>query len=205
MPGTRCALLVRLCSFATLDSKGFPSRYKKNGVCPPALIFLKRRLTNTPRHLRLADGQLSSLYQPSPCFSSFDATSAMLCGPAPPACSSTPFLSFMHYQSVSLVVNVMCIQTFRGHLNALHIFDQTYLYRFEAKLELYDANARFFVSLPSFSPCHQVTPPPSLRQALTTFPPSLSFSSVCPAYVNLCCFPPPSLVRNTRLFCLAGV
>ena len=91
------------------------------------------------------------------------------------------------------------------YLNVLYIFDQTYLYRFEAKLELYDANARFVVSLPSFSPSHQATPPPSLWQALTTFPPSLSFSSVCPAYVNLCCFPPPSLVINTRLFCLACV
>ena len=51
--------------------------------------FLKRRLTNTSRRHRLADGQLSSLYPPSPSFSSFDAASVMCCS-APPAPSSTP-------------------------------------------------------------------------------------------------------------------
>ena len=39
------------------------------------------------------------------------------------------------------------------HLNGLHIFDQTDLYRFEVRLELYGANARLVVnnSPPSFS------------------------------------------------------
>ena len=52
--------------------------------------FLKRRLTNTTRRHRLADGQLSSLYPPSPSFSPFGAASVMLCCSPPPASSSTP-------------------------------------------------------------------------------------------------------------------
>ena len=49
----------------------------------------------------------------------------------------------------------MCIQTLCDHLNVLYIFDQTYLYRVEVSLELYDANARLVVSPPSLSPSHR--------------------------------------------------
>ena len=66
-------------------------------VCPHALrklrtyeVFRKRRLTNTPRRHRLADGQLSSLYAPLPSFSSFGAASVMMCCSARPASSSAP-------------------------------------------------------------------------------------------------------------------
>ena len=65
-------------------------------VCPHALrklrtyeVFRKRRLTNTPRRHRLADGQLSLVYPPSPSFSSFGAASVMLCC-FPPASANTP-------------------------------------------------------------------------------------------------------------------
>ena len=73
-------------SIKSLASKGFPSGYSKKCVCSPALrkpqtydvdLYLKRRLTNTPRRHRL-DGQLLSLYPPSPSFSSFGAASVML-------------------------------------------------------------------------------------------------------------------------------
>ena len=50
--------------------------------------FLKRRLTNTLRCQRLADGQLSSPYPPSPSFTSFGAAAVMLCC-FPPALSNT--------------------------------------------------------------------------------------------------------------------
>ena len=39
--------------------------------------FLKRRPANTPRRRPLADGQLSSLYNTSTCFSSFGAACVM--------------------------------------------------------------------------------------------------------------------------------
>ena len=68
-------------------------------VCPHALrklrtyeVFRKRRLTNTPRRHRLADGQLSSLYAPLPSFSSFGAASVMMCCSARPASSSVPYV-----------------------------------------------------------------------------------------------------------------
>ena len=52
--------------------------------------FRKRRLTNTPRRHRLADGPLSSLYAPSLSFSSFGAASVMICCSARPASPSAP-------------------------------------------------------------------------------------------------------------------
>ena len=55
----------------------------------------------------------------------------------------------------------MCSQTFCGHLSVLYILNQTDLYRFEVRLELYGATARFVVSPPSLSPSHPPPPPPS--------------------------------------------
>ena len=68
--------------------------------------FRKRRLTNTSRHHRLADGQLSSLYAPPPSFSSFGAASVMMCCSARLASSSAPLRPSVHYPSISLVVNI---------------------------------------------------------------------------------------------------
>ena len=48
--------------------------------------FVKRRLTNTPRCHRLADGQLS--FNAPPSFSSFGAASANMCCSARPDYSS---------------------------------------------------------------------------------------------------------------------
>ena len=94
-------------SFRSLTSKGYPNGYSNACVCLPALrklrtydaVLSKRRLTNTPRCHRLADGQLSSLCRPSPSFSSFGAASAMLCCCAPPACSGTPSRPSEYYPS----------------------------------------------------------------------------------------------------------
>ena len=64
----------------SLASKGFPSGPSKR-VCPHPLrklrtyeaVFAKRRLTNTPRRHRLADGHISPLHSLPPRFSSFGA------------------------------------------------------------------------------------------------------------------------------------
>ena len=101
----------------------------------------------------------------------------MLCCSAPSACSSTPLRPSVHYPGISLV-NATCIQTFFYHLNVLFIFDQTGLYRFEFRLELYGANARLVVSPPSLSPSHPQTPPPSRWPALITLPPLTKFQLV---------------------------
>ena len=135
-------------------------------------------MTNTPRRHRLADGQLSSLYPPSPTFSSFGTTSVMLRCSASSDCSSTLFRPFVHYPSTRLFLNIMCTQTFCEHLNVLYIFDQTDLYRFEVRLELYCANARLVVSPPSLSPSHPPTPPPNRWRARTTLPPLTKFQLV---------------------------
>ena len=91
-------------SFRSFASKGCPSGYSKS-VCVPACTqktpnlrccFLKRRLTNTPRCHCLADGRLSSLYPPSPSFSSFGAASVMLCY-CPRASSSIPSRPSVYY------------------------------------------------------------------------------------------------------------
>ena len=111
--------------------KGFPPGYSKSlyvSACtqnaPNLRCFLKRRLTNTPRRHRLADGQLSSLYPPSPSFSSFGAASVMLCC-SPPASSGTPSRPCVYYSSIIPVVNVTYISGFCYHINVLCIFDQT--------------------------------------------------------------------------------
>ena len=64
------------------------------------------------------------------------------------------------------------------HLNGLHIFDQTDLYRFEVRLELYGANARLVVSPPSLSQSHPPMPSRSRWPALTTLPPLTKFQLV---------------------------
>ena len=64
------------------------------------------------------------------------------------------------------------------HLNALCILDQTDLYRFEVRPELYGANARLVVSPPALSLSHPPTPLPSRWPALTTLPPLAKFHLV---------------------------
>ena len=86
--------------------------------------FLTRRLTNTPQGHRLADGQLSPLYPPSPSFSSFGVASVICCS-APPASSSTPLRTSVYYPSMNLVLNIIYIPTFCEYLNILYIFDPT--------------------------------------------------------------------------------
>ena len=102
----------------------------------------------------------------------------MLYCSAPPACSSTPLRPSVHYPSISFVVNIMCIHTFCDHPNVLTIFDQTDLYQFEVRLELYGANARLVVSPPSLSPSHPPTPPASRWASLTTLPLLIKFQLV---------------------------
>ena len=118
-----------------------------------------------------------------------------------PACSSTLLRPSVHYPTISLS-QILCVFKHCDHLNVLYIFDQTDLYRFEVRLELYGADARLVVCPPPPSFSHIPTPPPSRWPALTNFSPSPSFSSFGAACVKLCCLPPPSLVRNTCLCCL---
>ena len=165
-------------------------------------------MTNTPRRYRLADGQILSLYPPSPSYSSFGAASVLLCCSAPPACSSIPLRLPVHYPSISLVVNKMCIiQIFCDHLN-VYFFDQIDLCRFEVRSELYGANARLVVIPPSLSPSHTQTPPPSRWPALTTFPPVAKFQLVwnrlCEAllsFSSLAGLKHPSLLSRICLQC----
>ena len=95
--------------------------------------------------------------------------------------------------SISLVVNIMYIQTFCEHLTVLHIFDETDLYRFEVRPEIYAANARLIVSPPSLSPSHPPTPPLSRLPALTTLPSLVKFQLVwrplCEALLAFSSFP----------------
>ena len=81
----------------------------------------------------------------------------------------------VQYPSISLLVKLVCIQTLCDHLKALYIFDQTYVHRFEVRLELYGANARLIVNPPALSPSHLSTPPPCRWPALTTLPPLAKF------------------------------
>ena len=67
--------------------------------------FLKRRLTNTHRHHRLADGQLPSRNPPSPSFGLFGVVSVML-GCSPPA-SSSALLQPRVYYPISLKCKVL--------------------------------------------------------------------------------------------------
>ena len=105
---------------------------------PNLRCFLKRRLTNTPRRHRLADGQLSSLYPPSPSLSSFDAASDVVLfrfyflfeHTITAVCAPPEYQPCRKY-------SLMYIQKKCDHLrNVLYIFDQTDLYRFEVRLEL---------------------------------------------------------------------
>ena len=123
-----------------------------------------------------------------------------------PACSSTPLRPSVHSPSISLVVYIMCIQTLCDHLNVLYFSTRQDLHRFEVRLELYGANARLVVSPPSLSPSHPPTPHRQADGQLSPlYPPSPSFSSFGTACVELCCLPPPSLVRNARLCFLVYV
>ena len=162
--------------------KASPADVRKICVCvrlhsensEHTMLIYQRFLRNTPRRQRLADGQLSSLYPPSPNFSSLGAASVMFCWSAPPAFSSTPLQPSVHPPTISLIVNTICIQTFSDFLNALDIFDQTDLYRFKVRLELYGASARLVVSPPSFSSSHPPTPPTRRWPALITLSPQVS-------------------------------
>ena len=87
---------VKRRCFRSLAFKGFAADIRKVRVsactqkAPNLRFFLpKRCLTNTRQRCRLADGQISSLYPTSPCFSSFGAACVILCC-FPPAPSSTP-------------------------------------------------------------------------------------------------------------------
>ena len=160
--------------------------------------FRKRRLTNTPRRHRLADGQLSSLYAPLPSFSSFGAASVMMCCSARPASSSAP--SVLPEDRIGR--NIIYIRRFCDHINVLHIFDQTCIV---LKSGWSSTTARMPASSLVLLPCLRLTPRRHRQadgQLSPLYPPSPSFSSFGAACVKLCCLPPPSLVRNIRLCCL---
>ena len=90
------------------------------------------------------------------------------------------------------------IQFFCEHLNVIYVFDQTDMYRFEVRFELYGANARLIVSPPSLS----VSPRPSRWPALTTLLPLAKFQHVwrrlCEALLpsSLAGQKPPSLLSR---------
>jgi len=86
-----------------------PADIRKMCVCPPAL----RKL----RTYDDADSQTMPVEHPPtppPCRWPALITLPTLakCCSAPPACSSTPLRPSLPYPSISLVVNIMCIQTF---------------------------------------------------------------------------------------------
>ena len=166
--------------------------------------FLKRRLKNAPRRFRLAHGQLSSIYPPSPSFSSFDAASMMLCCSPLPASSSTPLRPSLCYPSISLVVNIMFIIVFCGHLNVIYIFDPNCIV-LKSGWSSTARMPRLVVSSPSLSPSHPRRHRQADGQLSSLYPPSPRLSSFSPDCVKLCCFPSPSFVRNTRIFCLVYV
>ena len=118
---------------------------------PDLRCFLKRCLTNTPRRHHLPDGQLSSLYPPSPGFSSFGAAPVMLCCSPSPASSSTPLRPSACNPSFSLVVNIACIRIFCDHLNVFYIFDPTCIV-LESGWSSTARMLRLVVSPPSLSP-----------------------------------------------------
>ena len=138
--------------------------------------FLERRLTDTPRCHRLADGQLSSLYPPSPSLSSFGAAVVMLrC--SPPASSSTSLRPAVCYSSIRLVVNIVCIRIFCDYLKVLYIFGPTCIV-LKSGWSSTAQMPRLVVSPPSLSPFHPPTPPPSRWQALIALPPLVKFQLV---------------------------
>ena len=160
--------------------------------------FLKRRLTNTTRRHHHADGQLSSLYAPSPSFSSFGAAFVM-CSSAP-ASSSAPLLPSVRCPSIGLVVNILYIRIFCGHLNVLYIFDQTCIV-LQPGWSSTNTTARMPAS-PLVFPCLRLTPRRHRQaddQLSPLHPSSPSFSSFSADCVKLCCLPPPSLVRKIGL------
>ena len=112
-----------------------------------------------------------------PTLAKFQLVCLMLCCSTPPACPSTPSRPSVHYPSISLVVNVMYIQTFCENINVLFIFDQADMYRFEVRLELYVATASIVIP-PSLSPSPPPTPPPSRWPALTTLTPLAEFQLI---------------------------
>ena len=63
------------------------------------LCFLKGRLTNIPRRHHLADGQLSSLYAPSPSFSSFGASDVLRYSSCLFECTLTTVCKLPEYRS----------------------------------------------------------------------------------------------------------
>ena len=85
----------------------------------PQGCFRKRRLTNTPRRHRVADGQLSSSYAPLPCFSLFGAASCDV------LFRSACLLERTVCATIGLVVNIISIRRFCDQINVLHIFDPT--------------------------------------------------------------------------------
>ena len=135
-------------SFRSLASKGIPSGYIfEKCVCLPAL----RKLRTCVLISQMTPDEHPPTPPPCrgpglitlPTLAKFEHTLTAVC-------------VLPEHQSV---VNMMCIQTFCGHLNILYIFDQTDLHRFEVRLELSDANARLVASPPLVSPSHPPTPP----------------------------------------------
>ena len=136
-------------------------------------------------------------------FSSFGAVSVMLCCFTPPAYSSAPLRSSVCYPSIGLVVNIIYIRIFCGHISVFHNFDQNCIV-LKSGWSSTSTTARMPASSLVFL-CLRLTP---LRhhqadgQLSPLYPPSPCFSSFGAACVNLCCLPPSSLVRNIRLRCL---
>ena len=157
-------------SFKSLASESFPDGYSTGGcVCPPAhrrseptRWFSQMTPDEHPRRHHLADGPLSSLYAPSPSLSSFGAASVMMCCSARPAFSSAP--SVLPEDRIDR--NIIYLRQFCDYINALHIFDQTFIVSKFCWRSIRRARLMFFP--PPLSPSHPPTPPPSRWPALTT-------------------------------------
>lgn len=137
-------------------------------------VVFPRRPTNTLEHHSLADGQLSSLYQPSSKVNSFFAASVIVhCTPLL-ASSSTHLRPSECYPSISLAVTVMCIRILCDHLHVLYIFDPTCIV-LQSGWNSTARMLRLVVFHPSLSPPHPQTPPPRRWPALITLPPLAKF------------------------------
>ena len=119
----------------------------------PQGCFRKRRLTNTPRRHRVADGQLSSSYAPLPCFSLFGAASCDV------LFRSSCLLERTVCATIGLVVNIISIRRFCDQINVLHIFDPTCIVLKTGSSFKMGPPDHYFLSFVSVSP-HDATAKP---------------------------------------------
>ena len=165
-------------------------------------VVFPRRPTNTLEHHSLADGQLSSLYQPSSKVNSFFAASVIVhCTPLL-ASSSTHLRPSECYPSIILIVNITHLRVF-----CYHQFFYTFAIRLVSSSQpgtLRRECSRLVVSPPSLFPSRCPKCPPRRWPALITFPPcdmlQRVYADLCEALLSSSC-----LVNQTHRFLLPFV